>query len=91
LNLHRARVRRHHKRLPSCDFIERAKSTMPLFTPCRKCASDKALAQTGSYLSRQARVIIAAQFIQGMGSTYNVPRALCREFGNHEHSGNGFQ
>ena len=29
LNLHRARVLRNHKRLPSNDFIERAKTTLP--------------------------------------------------------------
>ena len=33
-----------HKRLPSSDFIERAKSTMPTFTLSRKRASDKVLA-----------------------------------------------
>src|SRR5215469_8627506 len=31
-NLHRARVCRNHKRLPSCGLIERAQSSMPTFT-----------------------------------------------------------
>ena len=38
------RVRRNHGRLPSNGFIERAKSTVPLFTASPKRASDKALA-----------------------------------------------
>src|SRR2546425_94382 len=39
-NLHRARVRRNHKRLPSSRLIERARSYMPSFTALPKRASD---------------------------------------------------
>src|SRR5258705_3591315 len=39
-NLHMARVRRNHKRLPSSRLIERARSCMPNFTALPKRASD---------------------------------------------------
>jgi hypothetical protein len=39
-NLHKARVRRTHKRLPSSGLIERARSYIPSFTALPKRASD---------------------------------------------------
>ena len=44
LNLHRARVRRNHGRLPSNGFIERAQSSVLVRSSSAKRASDKALA-----------------------------------------------
>ena len=39
-NLHRARVRRNHGRLPSDGLIERAQSSIPSFTALPNRASD---------------------------------------------------
>ena len=44
LNLHKARVRRNHGRLPSNGFIERAQSSVLVRSSSAKRASDKALA-----------------------------------------------
>jgi hypothetical protein len=48
LNLHRARVRRNHGRLPSNGFIERAQSSVLVRSSSAKRASDKALAFIGT-------------------------------------------
>jgi hypothetical protein len=63
LNLHKARVRRKHGRLPPNGFIERARRSLPAFTTPPERASDKALPLSGINRAKLRRFVVRTNIL----------------------------
>ena len=80
-NLHRARIRRKHGRLPSNEFIERAQGDLPTCAAVPKRASHKSPASPGQgaiYLSLNS--IPAMQNVQSARSRFGGRESICAFF-----------